>query len=79
MIYVKSALVGLLAIVVGSIILPILAIIGIVLSGALHSGPEGASIGWDPISLVKQSPLVLVFIVVCFAAGFFWEFRRLMR
>ena len=77
MIYLKSALAGLLAVVALTVVLPIRVIAGIVIYTAIHSPQEG-SMGWDPISLVHQSPLPIVaLMIVCFAGGFFWEFRKL--
>jgi hypothetical protein len=78
MIYLKSALAGLLAVEAATILLPILVVSGIILYTAVHSSQEG-SVGWDPISLwVQRPPLSIVAVaVVCFASGFFWEFRRL--
>ena len=73
MIYLKSAL----AVVAATIVVPILVVMGIVLYSAIHSSQEG-SVGWDPISLVHRPPWPIVaLMVVCFASGFFWEFRRL--
>ncbi len=75
MIYVKSVLAGFLALVIVFIVLPI---VGMILYGFTHTQPDGGSIGWDPISMVKQSPfLPSAVAVVVFVAGFFWEFRRL--
>ncbi len=80
MIYVKSALAGLLAIVIALALLPVIAICGLMLYAWTHPQPEGSSVGWDPISLTKQSPLLpLAFILIVFASGFIWEFRRLAR
>lgn len=77
MIYLKSALAGLLAVVAATIVLPILVVMGIVLYSAIHSSQEG-SVGWDPISLVHRPSLPIVaLMVVCFVPGFFWEFRKL--
>ena len=80
MIYLKSALAGLLAVVTATIVLPILVVIGIVLYSAIRTSPEGtveASVGWDPIRVVHPSLPIVTLIVVCFASGFFWEFHRL--
>jgi hypothetical protein len=76
MIYLKSALAGLLAFVAATIVLPILVIIGIVLYSAIQPSPEG-SVGWDPISLVHPPLPIVALMVVCFASDFFWEFRSL--
>jgi hypothetical protein len=80
MIYVKSVLVGLLTLVIALVLLPIIAMFALIIYGWIHPLPEGHNIGWDPISLVKQSPLLAVaFTVIVFASGSFWEFRRLMH
>jgi len=79
MIYVKSAFAGFLALVIVFIVFPTL---GLIVYGFTHTQPDGGSIGWDPIGLVKQSTLLLGAVavaVVVFAAGFFWEFRRLSQ
>jgi hypothetical protein len=80
LIYVKSALVGLLTLVIALTLLPIIAMFVLMIYAWIHPLSEGHSIGWDPISLVKQSPLLAVaFTVIVFASGSFWEFRRLMH
>jgi len=81
MIYLKSVMAGLLAVVAASITLSIVGIIGIILYDVIHPPPEGTSVGWDPISLwIQRPPLPMVAIIVLlFASGFFWEFRRLMH
>jgi hypothetical protein len=79
-IYVKSALVGLLALVIALALLPIVAMLVLMAYGWIHPQPEGYSVGWDPISLIRQSPsLPVAFILIVFASGFVWEFRRLMQ
>jgi uncharacterized BrkB/YihY/UPF0761 family membrane protein len=35
------------------------------------------AIGWDPISLVRPTPLAVLFVI--FLVGFAWEFRRASR
>jgi ABC-type spermidine/putrescine transport system permease subunit II len=76
MIYVKSMVAGFLALVIVFIVLPIG---GIIVYSFTHTQPDGTtSIGWDPISLVKQSPFLTGAVAaIVFACGFFWEFRRL--
>ena len=54
MIYLKSALAGLLAVVAAIVVLPI---VGIVIYSAIHSSQEG-SVDWDPISLTHPSLLL---------------------
>ena len=78
MIYLKCALTGLLAIVAATVVVPVVGIVGIVLYTAIHSSQKG-SVGWDPISLIHPSLLILTLVAFCFTAGFFWQFRRLAR
>ena len=84
MLYLKSALAGWLAVVVAIMAVPLLGVLGIVLYSVVRSSqqaPESSqqgSVGWDPISLWHQSPWpVVLLIALVFAAGFFWELRRL--
>jgi hypothetical protein len=74
-IYLKSVLFGFLALVVAIVLFPIL---GVILLSFIHRPPDGGSIGWDPVSMVKQSPFLSAgFAGLIFAVGFFWEFRGL--
>jgi len=71
MAYLKSALVGLLAVLAATIVVPILIVMGIVLSSGFHSSQEG-SVGWDPISLAHQRPWPIVGIYrICFCRRLF--------
>ena len=75
MIYLKSALAGLVAVLSAAVLL----FIGIaVYFSILTSREHGeAAIGWDPISVVRPGPVVIILAV--FVAGFLWEFRRVSR
>jgi len=81
MIYIKSLLAGLLAVLIACISLPVLVVIGLFVYSMIHQSQEGeGAVGWDPISLVHQQPLpVVAFTILVFASGFFWKFRRLMH
>ncbi len=77
MIYLKSALAGLLALVAVTVVLPILVIESLVLYIAIKT--EGA-VGWGPLTVDYHPTLpVVALMAVCFASGFFWEYRRLMH
>ena len=77
--YWKSVLARLLATVAGTVSLLLLVVGGIIIYNVIDPPIEG-SIGWDPISLWKQSPLLpAVFAIICFLIGFLWEYRRLAR
>jgi len=64
MIYLKSALAGIAAVVALAIL---------TISVASHPAGNGVA-QWDPISLT--SPLTWLVIIGAFLVGFFWEFRR---
>ena len=75
MVYLKSALAGLLALLIAAALLPMIGMLVLMIYAWIHWPPEGYAIGWDPISLIKP-PLFLAALVI-FALGFFWELRRL--
>ena len=69
-IYFKSILAGLLAVLAAAILTVIVVVL--CLSIASRSSETGA-VGWDPISLAR--PLTwLAVVLVIFLVGFFWEF-----
>ena len=75
MIYLKSIVAGLVAVFSVAVLL----FVGIVsYLWVLASKEQGAgAIGWDPISVVRPAPLLIVMAV--FVAGFLWQFRRASR
>ena len=75
MVFVKSALAGLLALIASFAVLLMLAMLGLFIYSTFHQ-TEG-SVGWDPIAL--KSPITLVVAVLIFCAGFVWEYRKLLR
>jgi len=72
MIYVKSLVAGIAAVVIATILPPFL--MGLYLYIA-YKPKENEAIGWDPISFTKQ-PVAWLIIALIFVAGFVWEFRR---
>jgi len=73
MVLVKSALAGLVALILAFAVLLMLVMFGVFIYSTFHQ-TEG-SVGWDPISL--KSPIIIVVAILIFCAGFLWEFRRL--
>jgi hypothetical protein len=68
--YIKSILVGFLAVLVvgiGSLIIS-----SVVIN---RSSPPGHSIGIDPTGLAKKLYFWIV-VLLAFAIGFYWQFRR---
>jgi preprotein translocase subunit SecY len=72
-IYLKSILAGLLAVVAAAILLVF--VVAVRLWVASRSSQTGA-VGWDPISLAKPWAWLTAVLAV-FLVGFFWEFCRL--
>jgi hypothetical protein len=75
MIYFKSAIAGIVALVVSTVLFPVL---GILLYTLVTRPPAGTAIGWDPVSAAK-SPTVWLVASAVFGAGFYWEFHRLTK
>jgi uncharacterized BrkB/YihY/UPF0761 family membrane protein len=77
MIYVKSILVGLLALIAVPVCLLVIVVVGIVIYSVVHPTPGEGAIGWDLISLIRMNPMLWSVPVSIFLAGFIWEYRRL--
>jgi hypothetical protein len=70
MIYAKSVLAGILAMLGASFLVAL--VVGVYVSIVYHLG--GGSIGWDPVSLT--SPFTWLVNLAIFFGGFSWESRR---
>jgi uncharacterized BrkB/YihY/UPF0761 family membrane protein len=79
MIYVKSILAGLLALVVIPVCLLVMVVVGMMIYTLAHSTLGEGSIGWDPISLIRMNPIFWPVPVFIFFTGFIWEYRRLAK
>jgi uncharacterized BrkB/YihY/UPF0761 family membrane protein len=79
MIYVKSILVGLLALMLVPVCLLAIVVVGMVIYTSVHPPSGEGAIGWDPISLWRASPMVWFIPVLIFFMGFIWEYRRLAK
>jgi uncharacterized BrkB/YihY/UPF0761 family membrane protein len=81
MIYLKSILAGLLALVVVPLCLLLTVVVGLVIYALVHPTPPGeGSVGWDPISLwVHMNPMRWSIPLLLFFIGFIWEYRRLAK
>ena len=76
MIILKSLAAGLLAVLTTAMTIIILAIVTVLaLSAGNHR--EDTSIGWDPVAF-GRAPLAWVILVLAFAAGFYWQYRRIV-
>jgi len=74
-IYLKSVLAGLAAVFAAAILLFVAMAIYFSILGSREHGQ--GTIGWDPISIVRPGPVIIMMAV--FLAGFLWEFRRVFR
>lgn len=79
MIYVKSILAGLLALIVVPVCLLVIAVAGTVIYALVHPTPGEGSIGLDPISLTHQNPIAWFLLPLVFFASFIWEYQRLAK
>ena len=79
MIYVKSVLAGLIALIVVPIFLIGVLVAGMLIYTFVHPTQGEGSIGWDPISLYRMNPIAWFIPVLIFLTGFIWEYRRLTK
>jgi uncharacterized BrkB/YihY/UPF0761 family membrane protein len=76
MIILKSFATGLLAVLATAMTITILAIVALLaLSAGNHR--EDTSIGWDPVAFAR-APLAWIIFLLAFAAGFYWQYRRIV-
>jgi hypothetical protein len=79
-IYVKSILAGLLALIAVPVCLLAIIVVGMVIYVMVHHPTPGeGSIGWDPISLVHTNPRLWAVPIFIFSIGCIWEYRRLAK
>ncbi len=76
MIYLKCIFAGIVA-VFSVVVLLFVGIVIYLVIAASSKGQGDGSIGWDPISVVRPGPVLVILAV--FVAGFLWEFRRASR
>ena len=76
MIYVKSVLVGALALLAATILYLV-----ILITVTLRRYPPlpGAEVSFDLRSMLNHEPSFWVVALVAFGVGFYWEFRRATR
>jgi uncharacterized membrane protein YjgN (DUF898 family) len=79
MVYLKSIVAGLLALIVVPVCLLVIMVVGMVIYAVVHPTAGEGSIGWDPISLARMSPMLWSIPVVVFFTGFMWEYRRIAK
>lgn len=74
MIYLRSVVVGVLAVVIAVIVTAISMVT--ILTIKTRNLPPGQAYGWDPITLFRNSLLAWVVVGLVFVLGFTWEYRR---
>jgi hypothetical protein len=75
MIYLKSVIAGIAALIISAALFPI---VGILLYTLIARPQADSAIGWDPVSAAK-SPTVWLIALIVFSAGFYWEFHGLTK
>ena len=73
MAYVKSLLAGFAAVIIAAVLSPFVMALYLYVA---YKPAENEAIGWDPISLVRPAPWLVVAAILVFLIGFVWEFRR---
>jgi hypothetical protein len=77
MLYFKSVLAGIAAMIVAEFIVIAGAItLLFVISSRQPAGEEGG-LGWDPVSFTSTAVGVII-LVIAFIGGFLWQYRRLV-
>ena len=78
MTYFKSVLVGLLATVI-AFMLWVFVVVFFLVRPALNeaAAASNGAVGWDPISIIRNTSYLWAICLPAFMAGFIWEFRRL--
>lgn len=74
MLLLKSVFAGVAASVAAAIGTAVV-VIGWVLAKSRNL-PEGHTIGWGPVSFLRQSWLCWLILISAFMLGFVWEYRR---
>lgn len=75
MLYVKSMLAGLAAILLATILIFIGGICAVVIIASRQTHTGHMSVGWDPISF-GRSGAGWIILGLAFLIGFWWEYRR---
>jgi hypothetical protein len=80
MIYLKSVLIGLVAVLVSGIVVVFVAFVGLGVWEWVHAGRVygGSSIDFT-LGFSGRSPVDWTLPIVIFVAAFYWEYRRLSR
>ena len=77
MVYLKSAAVGLCTLIVFTVISPFIILPILTYQYRRQFPNQTGEIGWDPVSLLKHSPLAWMALFLAFAIGFGWKYRQL--
>jgi hypothetical protein len=75
MIVLKSVAAGLIAMFATAAAIAVLAIVAVMLMSVRNHADE-TSIGWDPVEF-GRAPFAWIIFLFAFAAGFYWQYRRL--
>jgi uncharacterized BrkB/YihY/UPF0761 family membrane protein len=77
MAFFKSLLAGVATVVLVAFAVPFVMVVYLWIRRPAGTGSDSGTVGWDPISLAKPAPLLIV--IGIFLAGFVWEYFRATR
>jgi hypothetical protein len=77
MLYFKSVLAGIAAIIVAEFIVIAGAITLLFVIASRRPAGEEGGIGWDPVAFGRTTPGWII-LVLAFIVGFWWQYRRLV-
>ena len=75
MIFWKSLAAGLISVLATGMAFAVSAIVALLLLSARNHSDD-TSIGWDPVGF-GRAPFAWIIFLFAFAAGFYWQYRRL--
>jgi uncharacterized BrkB/YihY/UPF0761 family membrane protein len=75
MIFLKSFAAGLIAVLATAVAIAVTAIVALFLLSARNQAKDTV-IGWDPVEF-GRAPFAWIIFLFAFAAGFYWQHRRL--
>jgi hypothetical protein len=77
MIYLKSFLAGTVTLLISALLIPGCMMVTAILfhKSSSAEGKRRAVVGWDVVSIMRNSLIPWLMMLVVFGAGFYWEFR----
>ena len=74
-VYLKCMIAGGVAVLASAIAVTAAAVVAIIWMS--RGTDDGTSYGWDPVAFAR-TPLAFTIFLLSFAAGFYWQYRRIV-